>query len=52
MCNNEKLEKMREIHNKLEVDIVAYSKHQFNMKNKNNCNGFNQLFKGGDAVVH
>jgi hypothetical protein len=52
MCNNEKLERMREIHNKLEVDIVAYSEHQLNMKNKNNCNGFNQLFKGGEAVVH
>jgi hypothetical protein len=52
MCNNEKLEKMREIHNKLEVDIAANSKHQLNMKNKNNCNGFNQLFKGGETVVH
>jgi hypothetical protein len=52
MCNNEKLERMREIHDKLEVNIVAYSKHQLNMKNKNNCNGFNQLFKGGEAVVH
>ncbi len=52
MCNNEKLERMREIHNKMEVDIVAYSKNQLNMKNKNNCNRFNQLFKGGEAVVH
>ncbi len=52
MCNNEKFEKMREIHDKLEVDIAAYSKHQLNMKNKNNCNGFHQLFKGGEAVVH
>ncbi len=44
MCNNEKLERMREIHDKLEVDIAAYSKHQLNMKDKKNCNGFNQLF--------
>jgi hypothetical protein len=43
---------MREIHDKLEVDIAAYSKHQLNMKNKNNCNGFNQLFMGGEVVVH
>jgi hypothetical protein len=52
MCNTEKLEKKREIHNELEVDIAAYRKHQLNMKNKNNCNGFNQLFKGGEEVVH
>ena len=51
MCNNEKLERMREIHDELEVDIAAYSKHQLNMKDKKNCNGFNQLFKGGEAVV-
>jgi hypothetical protein len=51
MSNNEKLERMREIHDKLEVDIAAYSKHQLNMKDKKNCNGFNQLFKGGEAVV-
>ncbi len=51
MCNNKKLERMQEIHNKLEVDIVAYSEHQLNMKNKMNCNGFNQLFKGGEAAV-
>ncbi len=47
MCNNEKLERMREIHNKLKVNIAAHSRHRLNMKNKNNCNGFNQLFKGG-----
>ncbi len=51
MCNNKKLERMREIHNKLEVDIAAYSKHELNMKNKKNCNRSNQLFKGGEAVV-
>jgi hypothetical protein len=51
MCKNKKLERMREIHDKLEVDIAAYSKHQLNMKNKRNCNRFNQLFKGGEAAV-
>jgi hypothetical protein len=51
MCNNSKLERLREIHDELEVDIAAYSKHQLNMKNKKNCNGFNQLFKGGEAVA-
>ncbi len=51
MCNNEKLERMGEIHDELEVDIAAYSEHQLNMKNNKNCNGFNQLFKGGEAAV-
>jgi hypothetical protein len=51
MCNNKILERMREIHDELEVDIAAYSRHQLNMKNKKNCNGFNQLFKGGELVV-
>ncbi len=51
MCNNKKLERMREIHDKLEVDIAAYSEHQLNMRNKKNCNRFNQLFKGGEAAV-
>jgi hypothetical protein len=51
MCNNKKLERMREIHDKLEVDIAAYREHQLNMRNKKNCNGFNQLFKGGEAAV-
>ncbi len=31
MCNNKKLERMREIHDEFEVDIAAYSKHQFNI---------------------
>jgi hypothetical protein len=51
MCKNEKLERMREIHNELEVDIAAYSEHQLNTKNKRNCNRFNQPFEGGEAAV-
>jgi hypothetical protein len=42
---------MQEIHEKLIVDIAAYSENQLNMKNKKNCNGFNQLFKGGEVAV-
>ncbi len=51
MSNNEKLEKARAIHNDLEVDIAAYCEHQLNMRHKANCNGFNQLFKGGKAAI-
>jgi hypothetical protein len=51
LSGNEKVERAREIHEELEVDIAAYCKHQLNMRHKKNCNGFNQLFKGGEAEV-
>jgi hypothetical protein len=31
LCGNEKVERAREIHDKLEVDLVAYCEHQLNM---------------------
>ncbi len=46
-----KVENAKEIHDELEVDLVAYCEHQLNMQHKKNCNGFNQLFKGGEAMV-
>ena len=51
LCGNEKVERSKEIHDELQVDIAAYCEHQLNMKHKKNSNGFNQLFKGGEAVV-
>jgi hypothetical protein len=45
------VDRAREIHDDLEVDIAAYCEHKLNMKHKKNCNGFNQLFKGGKAAV-
>ena len=51
LSNNDKLEKAREIHDELEVDIVAYNEHRLNMKHKDNVNGFNQLFRGGEATI-
>jgi hypothetical protein len=47
LCGNEKVERAQRIHDKLEVDMVAYCEHQLNMRHKKNVNGFNQLFKGG-----
>jgi hypothetical protein len=52
MKDNEKVERMRELHDKLETDIAAYCEHKINYKHKKNVNGFNQLFKGGDAAIH
>ena len=51
LSGNEKLGRVRETHNDLEVDIAAYCEHKLSMKHKNNCNGFNQLFKGSEAAV-
>ena len=49
--DNWKVEKAKEIHDELEVDIAAYNEHKMNMKHKMNKVGFNQLFWGGEAEV-
>jgi hypothetical protein len=33
------------------VDIIAYTKHQLNMRHAWNVNGFNQMFRGGEAEI-
>ena len=49
--SNWKVEKAREIHDELEVDIVAYNEHKINLKHRMNKVGFNQLFWGGEAEI-
>jgi hypothetical protein len=51
LSGNVKVNREREIHNDLEVDIAPYCEHKLNMKHKKNSNGFSQLFKGGEAAV-
>ena len=51
LSNNEKVERAKELHDSLEVDIVAYNEHRLNMAHKQNVNGFNQLFRGGEAAI-
>jgi len=51
LSDNKKVEKAKEIHDKLEVDIVAYNEHRLNMHDRRNVNGFNQLFKGSQAAL-
>jgi hypothetical protein len=51
LSDNEKVERMKEIHDELEINITAYCKHKINFKHKWNVNGFNQLFKGGEAPI-
>ena len=51
LSNNDKVDKAKEIHDNLEVDIVAYNEHRLNMHDRRDVNGFNQLFKGGEAAL-
>ena len=51
LSNNDKVEKAKEIHDDLEVDVVAYNEHRLNLKHKANVNGFNQLFRGGESTI-
>ncbi len=51
LSDNEKVEKAKEIDNKLEVDIVAYNDRRLSMHDRRNINGFNQLFKRGEATL-
>jgi hypothetical protein len=51
LTKNEKVDKAKRLHNDLEVDIAAYNEHCLNMRHKANVNGFNQLFRGGEAEV-
>ncbi len=51
LSDNAKLEKAKEIHDELEVDIVAYNEHRLNLRHHLNVNGFNQMFKGGEATI-
>jgi hypothetical protein len=51
LCRNKKVDRMKEFHDELKVDMVAYCEHNLNMKHKKNVNGFNQLFKGAEAAI-
>ena len=42
--NNWKMAKAKELHDELEVDVVAYNEHRLNMQHNLNKVGFNQLF--------
>jgi hypothetical protein len=51
MCGNDKLSKAKDLINELGADIVTYSKHRQSLHHLDNLNGWNQLFKGGNADV-
>jgi hypothetical protein len=51
MCRNNNLSKARDLFDELGADIVAYNdnEHRQNLQHLDNCNGWNQSFKGGEA---
>jgi hypothetical protein len=51
LSNNAKLEGAKEIHYELEVDISTCNEHWLNLRHHLNVNGFNQMFKGGEAAI-
>jgi hypothetical protein len=51
MCGNNKLSKCKDLFNGLGADTVALNEHRQNLWHMDNCNGWSQLFKGGEAVV-
>ena len=44
IIGNKKVEKAKEVIDKLEADVVCYNEHRVNMKHKENYIGFNKLF--------
>ena len=48
---NEKIDKAKDLINDLGANVVAYNEHRQNLRHKDNRNGWNQLFRGGEADV-
>jgi hypothetical protein len=48
---NEKLDKAKDLLDELGADVVAYNKHRQNLRHRENRNGRNQLFRGGEVDV-
>ena len=48
---NDKLEKVKELIDDLEAEVVMYNEHRMNLKHKRINNGTNQIFNGGDSEV-
>jgi hypothetical protein len=48
---NGKLEKARQVIDDLQADIVCYNEHCQNLRLKANCNGFRQMFNGGETEL-
>ena len=51
ICNNDKLDKAKELKDKLGVDVVAYTEHKMKMGHKENRNGMSQMFNGGEMEI-
>ena len=51
ISGNEKEEKAKKVIDELKADVVCYNEHRVNMKYKENHNGFNHLFRGGEAEI-
>ena len=48
---NEKVDKAKELIDKLGTNVMGYNEHRQNLRHLDNRNGWNQLFRGGEADV-
>ena len=51
ISGNKKVEKAKEVIDKLKADMVCYNENRVNIKYKENYNGLNQLFRGGGVDI-
>lgn len=52
MGGNNKLYRLRELFDTLQVNIAGMNKHQVNLGHKSNINGFRKMFQGGKTDLH
>ena len=51
ISGNEKVDKAKEVIDETEADVVCYNEHRVIAMHKENYNGFNQLFRCGEADI-
>ena len=49
MGGNNKLYRLRELFDQLQVDLVGMNEHRINLGHKSNINGLRKMFQGGET---
>jgi hypothetical protein len=51
LSGNDKIDKAKDLINDLGADVMGYNEHRQYLRHKDNWNGWNQLFRGGEADI-
>ena len=51
ICDNDRLERAKEVTDKLGADSVAYSEHKLNCRHRDNVNGIGQMCNGDETEL-